>query len=229
MKIAYPHLETPLILEENSPLVLFIENPREYFNVVNQIIYSFKKEESDFSYWDGNEQISPDKTGEILTDLFSFELNDKKILSLLYKKLQQIFQEGDLFVKFQEVSAKIENFLSELCLETNFALDYEPASFELLLKVCSVKAVENYESLLEKIICYINLFVQLKNIKFFIFVGLKNFLCDEDLNMLYRHCRQNKISVFLIESAKVRPLIYEERAIIITEDLCEIVENFPQN
>lgn len=35
-----------------------------------------------------------------------------------------------------------------------------------------------------------------------------------------------KYRFFLIESRKKRRLLAEERAIIITEDLCEIVENF---
>lgn len=60
------------------------------------------------------------------------------------------------------------------------------------------------------------------------FVGLKPLLSDDELKKLYKHCAFNKISLLLIESYKVRPLLECERAIIITEDLCELVEQFEQ-
>ena len=97
---------------------------------------------------------------------------------------------------------------------------------EDLLKLCNVKPTKVYESFLEKLICYINIFTELKNIKFFIFIGLKDILSDENLILLYQHCALQKVGLLLIESSKKRNLLPMERAIIITDDLCEIVENF---
>ena len=84
-----------------------------------------------------------------------------------------------------------------------------------------------YQTLLEKIICYINLYVELKNTKLFVFIGLKDILTDEDLDLLYHHCALQKVCLWLIESTKKRPSLPQEKVVIITEDLCEIVENIP--
>lgn len=65
-----------------------------------------------------------------------------------------------------------------------------------------------------------------KNPSFFVFVGLKDVLNDEDLQQLYNHCRLMKVGLLLLESSKKRPLLSEERGIIITDDLCELTENF---
>ena len=108
----------------------------------------------------------------------------------------------------------------------DFALDYSEICLEDLLKACNVKPLEIYQSFLEKIICYINIFTELKNIKFFVFIGIKDILSNEDLVALYKHCSLHKVGLLLLESYKKRELLPTERAIIITEDLCEIVENF---
>ena len=226
MRIACSRIETQINLEPDRPVVLNVESPREYYRLVDQLIAAFNGEESDFSFWKDDLQLRSDKSGEIITDLFSFSLTDKKIISLLYKSLQRNFMEGDLLLRFGEMSAGIEKFLEELCSTENFMLEYSPIDLEALLKICSVRPIEAYDSLLEKIVCYINLLDQLKNIDFFIFVGLKKVLTDEDLKMLYRHCRLQKIALLLIEGKNVRPILAEEKAITITEDLCEYVENF---
>ena len=58
------------------------------------------------------------------------------------------------------------------------------------------------------------------------FVNLKSVLSDEKLLLLYEHCRREQVGLLLIESGKRRPLISGEKAVIITEDLCEILENY---
>lgn len=61
---------------------------------------------------------------------------------------------------------------------------------------------------------------------FFVFVNLKSVLSDEKLLQVYAHCRREQVGLLLIESGKQRPLLPNERAVIITEDLCEILENY---
>lgn len=110
----------------------------------------------------------------------------------------------------------------------DFSLDYSEISLEDLLKACNVKPAKVYDSFLEKLICYINIFTELKSIRFFVFVGLKDILSDEDLLSLYNHCSLQKVELLLLESSKKRSLLSCERAIIITDDLCEIVENIKE-
>ena len=78
----------------------------------------------------------------------------------------------------------------------------------------------------EKIICYLNVLIELKKCEFVIFVNLKSVLSDEKLLQIYKHCQMEQIGVVLIESKKQRPLLPQEKAVIITEDLCEILENY---
>ena len=224
--VANANIETPIELTPENPVVLVEENPSEFYRAVSSLINAFSDEESGFTFWKGDEQISPSKHGEILTNTFGFDFADKKIINLLYKRLQNNFLEGSFQADFNLINAKICNFLSDLCSTVDFSLDFDELTTENLIKTCSVKPSAVYNSLLEKIICFINIFTSLKNISFFVFVDIKSVLSDDELQKLYKHCSLHKIALFLIESSKKRSFLAEEKAIIITDDLCEIVENF---
>ncbi len=228
IRVSHKNIETPLILDSGSPAVLSIENSKEYYNFVTEFEKAFSGEESKFSFWNGNESVSPEKQGEIIVSPFYFEMTDKKIVNLLYKKLQNNFNDGAFITEFNEINAKIETFLYDLCSTVDFSLGHECVSLESLLKVCSVKPSETYDNLLEKLICYINIFTELKAISFFVLVGVTDVLSEEELILLYRHCELNKIELLLVERGRTEKRGNNERKIIITEDLCEIVENFPE-
>ena len=70
--------------------------------------------------------------------------------------------------------------------------------------------------------------VELKKCEFFIFVNLKGVLSDEKLLQVYEHCQREQVGLLLIENGKQRPLLSNEKAVIITEDLCEILENYQE-
>ena len=109
-----------------------------------------------------------------------------------------------------------------------FALSYtEPQPIDYL-KAAGVKLEKQYDSLEEKIVCFINACIELKACEFFVFVHLKSVLSDEKLEMLYAHCRREQVGLLLVESNKQRSLLSQEKAVIITEDLCEILENYEE-
>ena len=89
--------------------------------------------------------------------------------------------------------------MQSLCQTVDFSLDYTELALEDLLKASAVKPTKVYQSFLEKLICYINIFAELKNINFFIFIGIKDVLSDEDLSLLYKHCALQKIGLILID------------------------------
>ena len=225
--LAHPKLETKITFDEQYPTLLICENPHEYFHFVTDMLAEFEGTPSRFSFWDGTENVKGDKVGELLLNNFSFDLADKKIVNLMCKKLRSNYFDGTFMVEFQRVSGEIVRFLSELCKTLDFATDFNEISLDDLLKCCAVRPAMQFDSLLEKIVCYVNLLTELKGSACFVFVGLKQVLNDEDLCALYRHCKLGKAGLLLMESSKSRPLLPEERAIVITDDLCELTENFP--
>ena len=226
IRVSNYRIETPIELFAGSPITLTIESPREYYLLTRDMIRAFDGAETGFSLWNDDVRIKPTDKCEIVSDLFSFEVTDRKIMNALYKKLHDNFLCGDYVCAFGEAASATEIFLNKLCDTVDFPIEYDELSLDAVLKAFSVRPAKDYETLTEKIIAYIDVFVELKRVEAFVFVGLKQVLPDDELALIYRHCELKKIALLLFESCRVRPPLDNERSIIITDDLCEIVENF---
>ncbi len=225
IEVYHYKLETPLEINPESVQLLIVENTSAFFGFVSELDSMLNGGEGGFHFVCGGSEISPD-CGVIVCDCFHFDLNDKKILNLLAKKLSAFCIGGEMQYDLNEVNAKTVGFLEKLFSGFPFLLGYTEPSVEDLLKCYGVRFEKTYETLTEKIICFINAMAELKGSKFFVFVNLKSLLSDSCLQALYKHCALEKVGLLLVESFKVRPLLKEERAVIITEDLCEILENY---
>lgn len=225
IKIVHVNLETPLVLCENTPQLLIVENPEEFYRVVSDFDAQMEGGEGEFVFSCQGDVVLPIKHGHMLRDLICFDLNDKKTLNLLYKHLEKDALGKDLQY-YNNLNAVLVTFLEELGSAVPFALSFDEPQPSDYFKSACLRFEKTYESLEEKIICHINALIELKNCDFFIFVNLKSVLSDEKLMLVYDHCQKEKVGLLLIESSKIRKLLPCEKAVIITHDLCEILENY---
>lgn len=225
IQVAHVHLETQITLSDDCVQLLIVENPAEFYNMVSDLDGQFDGQEGAFVFSIDGQIMSANKYGAILSDLFHFDLNDKKLLTLLYKRLEGVAF-GDKLICFNELTAKTVEFLEEIAFTTPFALEYDEPQPSDYMKASGLKFAKVYDTLEEKIVCYINALIELKQCEFFVFVNLKSVLSDEKLQQIYAHCRAEQVGLLLIEDSKRRKLLPCEKAVIVTEDLCEILENY---
>lgn len=224
IKISHKNIETPIELKEGSPLILSVENQREFYKFVSDLNRAFSEDESEFSFWVDGERFLPDKRGEIVLSPFYFDATDKKIVNLLHKKLQNNFCDGSFIVDFNAINASLELFLDNLCSTVDFAVEYNALTIEDVFKSCGIKPAKTYDSLLEKLVCYVNILIELKSLSFIVLTGFKNVLTADELQAFYKHCELKKVSVLLVEGKVFGEKFPIERRITITEDLCEICD-----
>lgn len=227
VQIAHVHLETQLTIMDEYVSLLIVESPNEFYNMVSDLDGQFDGKDGAFVCSIDGQIVPIAKYGAMVSDLFHFDLNDKKLLTLLYKRLEGVAF-GDKLVQFNALTAKTVEFLEEIAFTTPFALEYDEPQPSDYLKASGLKFAKVYETIEEKIVCYINALIELKGCEFFVFVNLKSVLSDEKLQQIYAHCRREQVGLLLIEDSKRRQLISCEKAVIITEDLCEILENYKE-
>ena len=225
IQLAHTHLETVLTISDEKVQLLIVENPTEFYNMVTDLDGQFDGKEGLFVFSIDGQIVSASKYGAIISDLFHFDLNDKKLINLLYKRLESVSL-GDKIVYYNTLTAKAIEFLEELAFTTPFTLEYDEPQPIDYLKVSGLRLAKVYDTLEEKIVCYINALIELKQCEFFVFVNLKSVLSDEKLKQVYAHCQAEQVGLLLIEDGKRRNLLPYEKAVIITEDLCEILENY---
>lgn len=227
IQLAHVHLETRLTISEDYVQLLIIENPTEFYHMVSDLDGQFDGREGMFVFSMDGQIVPAIKYGAMVSDLFHFDLNDKKLLTLLYKRLENVAF-GDKISFFNDLTAKTVAVLEELFVSVPFALEYDEPQPSDYLKASGVKFTKVYETLEEKLVCYINALIELKQCEFFVFVNLKSVLSDEKLGQIYAHCRAEQVGLLLMEDGKRRQLLPCEKAVIITEDLCEILENYEE-
>ena len=227
IQLAHVHLETQLTISEEYVQLLIVENPTEFYNMVSDLDGQFDGREGTFVFSMDGQIVPAIKYGAMVSDLFHFDLNDKKLLTLLYKRLESVAF-GDKIAFFNDLTAKTVAVLEELFVSVPFALEYDEPQPSDYLKASGVKFAKVYETLEEKLVCYINALIELKQCEFFVFVNLKSVLSDEKLGQIYAHCRAEQVGLLLMEDGKRRQLLPCEKAVIITEDLCEILENYEE-
>lgn len=79
IRVSNVKFETPITLESDSPFVVYVENPSEFFSLVQELRGVFDGSESEFLFWENDAEISAEKKGGIILSPFFFDLADKKL------------------------------------------------------------------------------------------------------------------------------------------------------
>lgn len=204
-------------------MLYVIENPVEFYRKAMEIKRQCDGENGGFILIDDEKEKDFSKNVEVITDILSIEMNDKKILNALYKKLEGNFCNSELVVSLNSVNANAEALLQGLFSTVDISLSTKTACISDYLKIFDVKIEKTYDTFIEKIICYVNILAELKRTEVLTFVNARGFFSDSDLKLLLEHCEKEKIYLLFIESNICRELNEFEKATVITNDLCEIV------
>ena len=226
IKLVHHNFENPLILDSDYVRLLIIENPQLFYELCADLVRQFDGTSGDFVCFCDDKIVNLDKVGEILRDYIDFDFNDKKLVNILYKRIEAL-SVAESHIKLNKANTSVSELVGEMIADVPFTLTYDDLTMPNLLKCLNVRFEMNYDNLVEKLICYLNVLVELKGIRFMVFVNLKSVLSDDQLELLYHQCALEKLPLLLIESSEIRDLLPNEKAIIITDDLCEIVENDP--
>ena len=223
-KLVHHRIETPIFLSTDFPAVLVVENPHEFYDFVRELKDQFEGEDGNFLLLREEERLEFPRFGEMICDPFSIDFGTKLFQSVLYKSLEKISREDEFHLLFQQLNTSFAEYFSALFDRLPIALTFDEADISGVLKAGNVRIQKSYDGFLDMILCYINAMTALKNVRFFVFVHLKSVLSAEELRLLYRHCALEKVGLLLIENGVAKEVIEEERVLIITEDLCEILD-----
>ena len=107
-------------------------------------------------------------------------------------------------------------------MQMPFALKYD-VIFDVigLSKLYHVEIDCGGGSLLERIMDYLRVMAKICSVTSYVFVGLKQYLSEEDLNQLYKFVFYEKIHLLIIETSQM-PLLTVEKGWILDKDLCII-------
>lgn len=224
--VIHANLETPLVLTRERVQLLVVEEPHTFYRYVCFFESQLDGGDGELQFLRNGAPIRAEKEGCFAGDPFHLDANERKLINQFYKDLERSCMQGALAYRLASLNEGIAEFLTELLLPAPARTTFDELTAEDILKACSVRFEKNYDTLLERIADFIHIMTEIKGCKFFVFVNLKAVLSDEDLHLLYHECELEGIGLLLLESGKGRGYLPEEKCVLITEDLCEILANY---
>ena len=162
------------------------------------------------------------KSGQIIFDLFSLSLKDKKLTSGLYDCLTSVSDQkyqSEFALIVQQICAYLDHMSAECDLPIEYSENYLLSD---LLKSAKVNFSENFDSLLEKVISYIQAIQSFTGIKILVFVNIRGYFDDAEFAELLKHIAYSDISVVCLETVQPQR-VGDEKILIIDNDMCEIL------
>lgn len=223
MKLVYPDYKNQIIFQEGCTNLWIIENQKEFRRLIHELYAQTQGEDGRFVLSEENDILNVKKTMQCILVPFDLELNNKKILEAIYTKLKNNIMESSLFLSQNEMLGKVFQFLEEIIEQADYPLTYnEDIDIKSIFKLVNLKLDSSAESMPEQLYEYIRLHQQILGIKVFVFVNLRTYLTDEELEDLLRYLEYYKASILLIESQDRGEKFKGEKKYIIDKDLCEI-------
>ena len=204
MKIIINYLDNNIIIDPENVFSLEIENKHYFYRIVNDFNdLSNNKINDSIKFYDNKsfEELNYFSKLNIYSDFFNFDINNKKIINTLYSTIEK-----DTKINEIDIIAK----------------SYKKIEIKEVLKLFKVNIIKN-NLLID------NLLILVDTIKFcasdtiLIFINLKSYLTNNELEEFYKYCIYNEIRVLLLDSKAYGINLKYEKKIIIDEDLFEIV------
>ena len=164
------------------------------------------------------------KLCELIIDPFDLDINNKKLQSALYEKLEMEINSSERLFSWNNLCStmerEIESFLD--CMEYHIAYSNN-ITIKDFLKLMKVHFEEEGIDFFEKLLDYMRLEQEILKVKLFVLVNIKGFLSLEQLDFLYQQSCYEKIQLLMIENhLNDEKRIGGENLIIIDDDGCVI-------
>ena len=221
MKFIFPELSTPITFEEGCVSSLVVENASALRRLLEDL-YTQQNGGSGFCVLSENDTpISISKFLDLTTSFVPFELNRKSLLNKILSAMEKTAQNETFFLKTQELLSHAENYMSDLSYDQICELEFDKLSVGSLLKAFGIRIYEEEQTTLLKILNYMELVREYDRDKLFVFLNLRSFFEDKEVELFCDSVLAHKFRVLLIEDHE-RPKLSCEKRRILDADLCEI-------
>lgn len=214
MKLVYGERELVFEFYENEVQVVTIEN-EEYLTAFLQNMYQQSHGAEGKLILSADEKIlSLSKCAEIIWNPFSIDINNKKILGKLFQELKNISME-EQYTEISEMNSRVVQYLDELNLKSPYSLQFNLDLDVIdLYKIYGVQLETEGTSIFEKLLEYVKIVESLCGVRLLIFINIKNYLTEIQLNELYKTAFYCKINLLLVEAHQSRCLECENNQLI---------------
>ena len=224
MKLCIKYLDNNLVLNTSEVCALEIENKRYFYRVVNDLYMASNGNISDdIVLLDKNDkEINISNKLKIFLNFFDFGLTDKKYTNDISKYITNNITDENkelLAKQYNKIISIYKKILNDIDLP--LIIDSE-ISIENITKIMKIN-INSSKDLLSNLFILIDLenLFHTKNI--LVFINLKQYLTNEEIEELYKYSIYNEVQIILIDSQSYGTSLSQEKKLIIDENLDEFM------
>lgn len=212
----------------SSVPTLLIENNKLYSNIVYSLNCNINGEKGveDIKLIQDDDILSLSKEVILITDIISYDFNDRILINKLYKYIENQYKMDDdnraeLFKGIDKVINSIMNELCELPFEFKIKDDISVVD---CLKMLGIKYDYDYStSIKDKIYAFIDLMVTMKLTTLIVFVSIKRYLGVEEFQELVKYIKYKRVNILFIEQGINRNCVEGEIIYYIDKEYDEFI------
>lgn len=217
----HPLINSVLYIDSNYVNNIVVENPNFLVSIIEDIQKFLNKNESEARFLEKNELCKKVDKIFLITDVFSIDFNNKFLQSALIKRLVSSLNGSEF--QINEIYEKSYEVLHKCLCDLNISVDVNPAfDKSTFVKIFSPSIQCDYQNMLEKLVSFVNILMELVDLKCLIVLNLYEFLSKDECEGFFYHCKCRDVAVLVLSSRR-KYEFDEEQLIIIDSDLCEIV------
>lgn len=221
MKFCYPEINKTFDTSRSVVDTVIIENQHLLFSLIKDIKEQIEGNDGK-AVLSQNDKILPISNNlECLSEFIPFDLNKRVLVNKANALLEQIALQSDNYESTMQLLSSIEAFLLNTSFEMPGDIAFSKVKLTTLIKAVGLEFVDEYDSLAEKIIDYMELVREYERDKLFITVNLRSYIDDSEMDKFMKTVLQHQIHLIMIENREYERLPDEDRYIIDT-GLCEI-------
>lgn len=224
MKIVLKGIEQVFDCEQNNVCTVIIENSKMFYDIVVDIERQIEGFDGNSVLSEDNKVVRMDKNAEQITQFVPFDINKKTLLNKITAEMQKLALDDSHFLQTNELLTAWENLCINLEFEMPVNLDFCKINVESLIKASGIMISDDYMSLAEKVIDYIQMVEKFESRKLFVLVNMRSYIGNEEAQLFINEIVSREYQIIMLENKEYK-LLDKEKRYLIDEDMCEICYN----
>ena len=221
MRLSHPLLSSPLCLNEDAFPVLVLEDPCVFRKFVFELSEQASGETGDFVLSLDFEPLDCAEHLHVLRDYLFLPVDDRRLLNRFQSRLQWTIREL-LVSETDHLQQEIADYLQSVTAAVEWPLCFSDGEYVLpLLKALRCQPILDGESLLERLLQYLELYCGLMKNQCFVLVSAHLYFSGAELSELFRMARYEKWRLLLLEQ-QLPDRLPEESVCLIDRQFCEL-------
>ena len=148
-------------------------------------------------------------------------MNKKILINKVINRMQKLAMDEEHYYQTSELITLLESYLLDLSVELTGNIELSKITWENTIKAVGVEFADNYDSLAEKILDYMELVREYDSERIFITLNLWSYISDNEMNKFVNDVVVRGYKLLMLENTEY-PIIEHEKRYIIDVDKCII-------